>query len=81
MRRSDKVLTERHLGLKIPDETAIPDYSASLHVDRETLPPAFDVLQGDKGVRYQNVRASYVHWYFADTLNQVATWFSADRSL
>ncbi|MGR8978763.1 MAG: cobyrinate a,c-diamide synthase [Gammaproteobacteria bacterium] len=44
----------------------------------EGLAPAFDVLQGDKGVRYQNVRASYVHWYFADPLDQAAAWFSAD---
>jgi len=40
------------------------------------LAPAFDVLTGDKGARYRNVRASYVHWYFSDTGNRVSEWFS-----
>lgn len=44
----------------------------------EGLETAFDVLNGDKGVRYNNVRASYVHWYFPSESNQVATWFDAD---
>lgn len=43
----------------------------------EGLTPAFDVAQGDKGVRYNNVRASYVHWYFATERHQASTWFTA----
>ncbi len=39
------------------------------------LETAFEVDKGDKGVRYKNVRASYVHWYFDTELNQVANWF------
>jgi len=50
-------------------------YSTREHA--ESLAPAFDVLQGDKGVRYKNVRASYVHWYFASEPGQVAIWFHA----
>lgn len=42
------------------------------------LIPAFDVVQGDKGVRYNNVRASYVHWYFATDQHQVSAWFTVD---
>lgn len=44
----------------------------------EGLACAFDVLLGDKGVRYNNVRASYIHWYFATDQNQIANWFNAD---
>jgi cobyrinic acid a,c-diamide synthase len=42
----------------------------------EGLPQAFDTAQGDKGVRYKNVRASYIHWYFAETNNQSINWFN-----
>ncbi len=34
-------LPERHLGLKMPDETDIPDFSSSLHVAQEQLLNAF----------------------------------------
>lgn len=37
---------------------------------------AFNVDQGDAGVRYLNVRASYVHWYFASGPNAAAAWFN-----
>jgi len=52
-------------------------YSTREHA--EGLAPAFDVLQGDKGVRYNNVRASYVHWYFSAEPGQAAVWFDAER--
>ena len=42
------------------------------------LTPAFDVEQGDNGVRYNNVRASYIHWYFSSETEHVARWFNAD---
>ncbi len=53
-------------------------YSKREH--NEDLPPAFDVAQGDNGVRHKNVRASYVHWYFASAKNQAIAWFKADSS-
>jgi len=37
-------LPERHLGLKMPDETDIPDFSHSLHVEQEQLLNAFSKL-------------------------------------
>jgi cobyrinic acid a,c-diamide synthase len=40
------------------------------------LPAAFEVDQGDKGVRYKNARVSYIHWYFASEADQVAKWFN-----
>jgi len=41
----------------------------------EGLPAGFNCLSGDQGVRHKNVRASYVHWYFASNSDQVAAWF------
>jgi cobyrinic acid a,c-diamide synthase len=45
----------------------------------EGLAPAFDVLTGDKGVRYRNVRASYVHWFFSDDRDRVVSWFGDNK--
>lgn len=64
MERSDKVLTERHLGLKMPDETMIHDYSSALHVDHELLMQAFSEVTNntpailDKPHRRKNHRHS-----------------------
>jgi len=35
----------------------------------------FECARGDKGIRYKNLRASYIHWYFASAPDVVATWF------
>ncbi|MEQ1635809.1 MAG: cobyrinate a,c-diamide synthase [Methylococcales bacterium] len=37
--------------------------------------PAFELDRGDCGIRYKNVRASYIHWYFASASDQTADWF------
>ncbi|MGR8941749.1 MAG: cobyrinate a,c-diamide synthase [Gammaproteobacteria bacterium] len=55
------------------------EFHYSTREQDEGLAPAFAVSKGDKGVRYRNVRASYVHWYFADEHPQVADWLSGDR--
>jgi cobyrinic acid a,c-diamide synthase len=41
------------------------------------FPPAFPVNRGDKGIRYKNLRASYIHWYFPSQPKIVAAWFGA----
>ncbi|WP_031432707.1 cobyrinate a,c-diamide synthase [Methylomarinum vadi] len=41
-----------------------------------TLPAAFDCPRGDRGVRYRNLRASYVHWFFPSAPAVVAGWLS-----
>jgi len=38
---------------------------------------AFEVNRGDPGIRYKNLRASYIHWYFASQPQEVASWFKA----
>jgi len=53
------------------------------HSKRETLAieiqsheeKAFHVVRGDAGVRYKNLRASYIHWYFPSQPDAVANWF------
>ena len=39
------------------------------------LTPAFNIKQGDPGVRYKNTRASYVHWYFPADPGEITEWF------
>lgn len=51
------------------------EFHYSTREKSEGLPPAFDVSQGDKGVRYKNVRVSYIHWFFAEVNNQACAWF------
>ncbi|MDQ6974019.1 MAG: cobyrinate a,c-diamide synthase, partial [Mariprofundaceae bacterium] len=38
--------------------------------------PAFAVNRGDSGIRYKNLRASYIHWYFASQPQEVTSWFT-----
>lgn len=39
------------------------------------LPPPFACNRGDNGIRYKNVRASYIHWYFHSNPTTIAKWF------
>lgn len=39
--------------------------------------PAFTLLNGDQGIRHKNLRASYIHWYFASAPSSAANWFTA----
>jgi cobyrinic acid a,c-diamide synthase len=36
----------------------------------------FDCNRGDSGIRYLNLRASYIHWYFASCPEVMAEWLS-----
>jgi cobyrinic acid a,c-diamide synthase len=55
------------------------EFHFSTREQDEGLPQAFEVLQGDKGVRYRNVRASYVHWFFSDDRDRVVSWFGDNK--
>lgn len=49
------------------------------HSKRENLvgvEQCFNLNRGDSGVRYKNVRASYIHWYFSSQPEEVASWFT-----
>ncbi|WP_305906853.1 cobyrinate a,c-diamide synthase [Methylomarinum sp. Ch1-1] len=52
------------------------EFHHSARVTTTDLPPAFNCRRGDCGVRYKNLRASYIHWYFASASDIVAGWFS-----
>jgi cobyrinic acid a,c-diamide synthase len=41
-----------------------------------SIPSCFQCSRGDKGLRYKNLRASYIHWYFASAPEVVADWLS-----
>ncbi|MBF0380971.1 MAG: cobyrinate a,c-diamide synthase [Magnetococcales bacterium] len=44
--------------------------------DATTLPQAFNLQRGDGGVQRQNIRASYVHWYFPSMPEICAKWLT-----
>lgn len=44
---------------------------------RGEMPCAFIVHRGDSGIRYKNLRASYIHWFFPSHSDEVASWFKA----
>jgi cobyrinic acid a,c-diamide synthase len=50
------------------------EFHYSKRENDENLTPCFEVEKGDAGIRYKNVRASYVHWYFATAPEIVAEW-------
>jgi len=51
------------------------EFHHSIRESTEDFDVAFDTDRGDKGLRYKNLRASYIHWYFASSPNTVAQWF------
>ncbi len=62
--------------------TAVPaggrllaDGNSSQVQRREGAQRAFVVTRGDTGIRYKNLRASYIHWYFPSQPEEVASWF------
>ncbi|NOQ35604.1 MAG: cobyrinate a,c-diamide synthase [Methylococcaceae bacterium] len=52
------------------------EFHHSSRENDEGLEPCFNLNRGDKGVRYKNVRASYVHWYFSSAPEVMAGWLS-----
>lgn len=43
----------------------------------EEFESCFNCSRGDKGIRYKNLRLSYIHWYFSSAPGIVASWFNA----
>lgn len=50
------------------------EFHFSIRESESELSPAFVVNEGDAGVRYRNLRASYVHWYFKSAPTVAAQW-------
>lgn len=54
------------------------EFHHSVRKTEQVFEPCVDIERGDKGVRYKNLRASYVHWYFPSAPDVIAEWFSAN---
>lgn len=50
------------------------EFHHSIREAGQSLEPCFQVERGDQGVRYKNLRASYVHWYFASAPEVLTKW-------
>ena len=52
------------------------EFHYSVRECEEALQPCFDCSRGDKGMRYKNLRASYIHWYFASAPDVMVSWLT-----
>ncbi len=52
------------------------EFHYSVRECEESFLPCFDCSQGDRGIRYKNLRASYIHWYFSSAPEVMATWLA-----
>ncbi|NOQ63407.1 MAG: cobyrinate a,c-diamide synthase, partial [Methyloprofundus sp.] len=50
------------------------EFHHSTRVTESSLEPCFQLSRGDQGIRYKNLRASYVHWYFASAPEVISAW-------
>ncbi len=59
------------------DESGIcgHEFHHSARINDDNLLPCFTLNRGDRGIRYKNLRASYIHWYFASAPSIAAKWF------
>ena len=53
------------------------EFHHSTRVTEQPLEPCFQLSRGDRGIRYKNLRASYVHWYFASAPEVITEWLGA----
>ncbi len=51
------------------------EFHYSTRESEEQFKSCFDCSRGDKGIRYKNLRASYIHWYFASKPEVITSWF------
>ena len=51
------------------------EFHYSKRENDENLTACFKMDKGDAGIRYKNVRASYIHWYFPSAPEIIASWF------
>jgi cobyrinic acid a,c-diamide synthase len=55
------------------------EFHYSVRECNEDYQPCFDCNRGDPGIRYLNIRASYIHWYFASCPEVMAGWLSKPK--
>ncbi len=54
------------------------EFHHSTRAISKEIVPCFQLERGDQGIRYKNLRASYVHWYFASAPEVIAEWLNGD---
>lgn len=54
------------------------EFHYSVRESEQVLASCLQTDRGDKGVRYKNCRASYVHWYFASAPEVISKWLSGN---
>ncbi|TXL01377.1 cobalamin biosynthesis protein CobB [Methylococcaceae bacterium HT1] len=54
------------------------EFHHSVRESEQVLEPCFQVGRGDVGIRYKNLRASYIHWYFASAPEVISEWLGAN---
>jgi len=54
------------------------EFHHSVRESEQKLEPYLQTGRGDQGVRYKQVRASYVHWYFASAPEVISKWLSGN---
>ena len=54
------------------------EFHHSVRESEQKLEPYLQTDRGDQGVRYKQVRASYVHWYFASAPEVISKWLSGN---
>ena len=52
------------------------EFHYSARESKQDYQSCFKCSRGDQGIRYKNLRASYIHWYFASAPEVMASWLS-----
>lgn len=55
------------------------EFHHSKRTDNHSFPKAYSLARGDEGMRYNNLRASYIHWYFASQPQIAASFFLKNK--
>jgi cobyrinic acid a,c-diamide synthase len=56
------------------------EFHYSARESEEAFQSCFKCSRGDRGIRYKNLRASYIHWYFSSAPDAVTHWLSIDKN-
>ena len=52
------------------------EFHYSTRENADDLQSCFDCARGDKGIRYKNLRLSYIHWYFSSASDVMVRWLT-----
>ncbi len=55
------------------------EFHYSTRDNQQTFQSCFECSRGDKGIRYKNLRTSYIHWYFSSAPEVMAKWLSFNK--